>query len=149
MVVEISGFHDFAPTTLTAEVALPRGSPVAVELAMWATDVMPLPRIILRESPILNDDSWLCGRKPAIRTGDDASVDIQVDATHVLAATLRFVLRPVLAGATPFEDIDAVGLSRLAEDGVNADSKEGDIHLLCSRSTKSGAGSVVGFAAQG
>jgi len=68
---------------------------------------------------VVDNDSWLRGDQPAIRTGDDASVDIEVDATHVLAATLRFVLRPVRAGATPLEDIDVVGLSGLTENGVN------------------------------
>jgi hypothetical protein len=95
---------------------------------------------------VVDNDSWLRGDQPAIRTGDDASVDIEVDTTHVLAAALRFVLRPVRAGATPLEDIDVIGLPGFAVDGVDADSEEGDIHIFGSRSTESGTGSGVGLA---
>jgi hypothetical protein len=94
---------------------------------------------------VVDNDPWLRRGQSAIRTGDGASVDIEIDASHMLAAALRFVLRPVGAGATPLEDIDEVGLSRLAEDRVDAGSEERDIHLLRARSTESGAGSVVGF----
>jgi hypothetical protein len=135
-----------------AEVSTTRISAVAVELGERPLELVASRwnRLFAsRRRPgrptVVNNDSRLRSHQSAIRAGDDASVDIEVDPTHVLAAALRFVLRPVRTGAVALEDIDVVGMTGLTVDGVDADSKQGNVHIFFPRSTESGSVSRVGL----